>query len=72
MKIPAIWISNAPADLMDESVRRRFDYSVCFEKMNSAQRASIWRNLVKKHRLGKVIPTDKIEEYASKYRDSLE
>ena len=70
MKIPAIWISNAAADSMDESVRRRFDYSVCFEKMNSAQRASIWRNLVKKHRLGRLVPEDRIEEYASKYETS--
>ena len=70
MKIPAIWISNAPADSMDESVRRRFDYSVCFERLNSVQRASIWRNLVKKHRLGRLIPEDRIEGYASKYETS--
>ena len=70
MKIPTVWISNAPAYEMDESVRRRFDYSICFERMNNAQRVSIWKNLVKKHRLCDVIPDEKIDEYASKYETS--
>ena len=67
MRIPAIWISNAPAESMDESVRRRFDYSICFERLNNAQRAAIWRNLVAKHELAKMIDEAKIEMYASKY-----
>ena len=70
MKIPAVWISNAPADAMDESVRRRFDYSVCFERLNGAQRAAIWRNQVAKHGLGELVPEAKIDEYASKYETS--
>ena len=48
MKLPAVWISNAPAREMDESVRRRFDYSICFERLNnpSASRsgATRWRS----------------------------
>ena len=36
MRIPTVWISNAPARAMDESVRRRFDYSICFERLNGA------------------------------------
>ena len=67
MRIPAIWISNAPAESMDESVRRRFDYSICFERLNTAQRAAIWRNLVVKHGLARLIVEAKIEMYASKY-----
>ena len=70
MKIPAIWISNAPASAMDESVRRRFDYSICFERLNGAQRIAIWRNLVAKHGLGELIPESKIDEYATKYETS--
>ena len=70
MKIPAVWISNAPAEAMDESVRRRFDYSVCFERLNGAQRAAIWRNQVAKHGLGELVPEAKIDEYASKYETS--
>ena len=70
MKIPAVWISNAPAHAMDESVRRRFDYSVCFEKLNNTQRVSIWRNIVKKHGLGDLISDGQIADYAVKYATS--
>ena len=70
MKIPTVWISNAPSRAMDESVRRRFDYSICFERMNNAQRVNIWKNLVKKHELGALLPDEKIDEYAGKYETS--
>ncbi len=70
MRMPAVWISNAPAEEMDESVRRRFDYSICFERMNSAQRAAIWRNLVAKHGLEALVPEEKIDEYSTKYETS--
>jgi len=70
MKIPAVWISNAPARAMDESVRRRFDYSICFEELNNAQRVSIWKNVVARHELGELISEGQIAEYASKYATS--
>ena len=70
MRIPTVWISNAPAGAMDESVRRRFDYSICFERLNGAQRIAIWRNLVAKHGLEALIPGAKVEEYAAKYETS--
>ena len=70
VKIPTVWISNAPADDMDESVRRRFDYSICFERLNMTQRTSIWKNLVAKHGLGDLISNDKIEGYAATYATS--
>lgn len=70
MKMPAIWISNAPAGFMDESVRRRFDYSVCFERLNSAQRVAIWRNQIARHSLQECIPEAKLEELADTYETS--
>ncbi|MBQ6139902.1 MAG: AAA family ATPase [Kiritimatiellae bacterium] len=70
MRIPAVWISNAPAGAMDESVRRRFDYSICFERLNNGQRVAIWRNQVAKHGLEALVPEAKIEEYAAKYATS--
>ena len=70
MKIPAVWISNAPPQAMDESVRRRFDYSVCFDRLNAAQRVAIWRNQVEKHGLGALVSDAKIDEYASRYETS--
>ena len=70
MKIPAVWISNAPATAMDESVRRRFDYSICFERLNGSQRIAIWKNQVAKHGLEAVVSETKIDEYAMKYETS--
>lgn len=70
MQMPAIWISNAPARAMDESVRRRFDYSICFEELNTQQRISIWQNIVEKQKLKSLISGRQIEEYAAKYATS--
>lgn len=70
MNIPAVWISNTDSYEMDESVRRRFDYSIRFEKLNRAQRVSIWRNIVSKLSLEKLVSEEKIAEYAGKYATS--
>ena len=68
MKLPTVWISNAPARMMDDSVRRRFDYSIRFEKLNSRQRRSIWRNNVEKLGLGNRITDAMIAHFADRYQ----
>ena len=70
MKIPAVWITNTYPGQMDESVRRRFDYSICFERLNHTQRIAIWRNQIAQLGLEAVIPEAKIEEYAMRYETS--
>ncbi|MGN0877424.1 MAG: AAA family ATPase [Kiritimatiellia bacterium] len=70
MKMPAVWICNAPAESMDESVRRRFDYSIRFDALSAAQRVAIWTNLVEKEGLSSLIPSEKIPVYASAYETS--
>lgn len=70
MKLPAVWISNAPAQSMDESVRRRFDYSVKFERLARSSRVSVWRNLVAKHGLQGWIDNGRISRYAEQYETS--
>ena len=70
MKLPAVWISTAPAEAMDESVRRRFDYSIRFDALSAAQRIAIWTNLVEKEGLSSLIPSEKIPVYASAYETS--
>ena len=69
-RLPTIWISNAPARALDDSVRRRFDYSVRFEKLGFEQRATIWRNGVRQHGLGRLIPKSLSEQFARKYQTS--
>ena len=67
-KLPTIWISNAPARALDDSVRRRFDYSIRFDKLGTRQRSAIWRNSVKKFRLERLVPTELAEQFAQKYQ----
>ncbi len=38
MKTSTVWITNTPAGALDESSRRRFDYSIRFEPLNCEQR----------------------------------
>ena len=66
--LPTIWISNAPAKALDDSVRRRFDYSIRFDKLGSRQRLSIWNNSVKKFRLERLVPAELAEQFAQKYQ----
>ena len=70
IKVPTVWVSNAPASQMDDSVRRRFDYSICFEKLNARQRQAIWRNNVGKLGLGKEISEPLIATLADRYQAS--
>ena len=70
MKTPAIWISNAPAEDMDESVRRRFDYSVHFRALSYVQREKIWRNNIRRLDLGSVIPESSAASLAERYETS--
>lgn len=69
-RLPAIWISNAPASEMDESVRRRFDYSVRFAPPGTRQRRAIWRNCVEKLRMARLVPPGLADRLADRYRTS--
>ena len=70
MRMPAIWITNLLPKEMDESVRRRFDYSMRFDRLSSARREAVWRNQVARHGLEALVPREKIGEYACKYETS--
>ena len=64
-----IWITNR-YDGIDESTKRRFDYSVGFEKLTFGQRKTIWRHSLKKHKLSKCISEKEIESLAADYEIS--
>ena len=70
IRCPTVWISNASADSMADSVRRRFDYSIYFKKLTHAMRVNIWRNNIKKLKLGRLIPPSDIDALAAKYATS--
>lgn len=70
IRVPTVWISNASADAMADSVRRRFDYSICFGKMTNSMRENIWRNNVKKLKMGRLIAEGDYAKYAALYPTS--
>jgi len=70
MGTPAVWISNASADEMDESVRRRFDYSVHFRSLTFAQREKIWRNNIRRLEMDALVPEASAAALAERYETS--
>ena len=70
VKTPCVWISNTAANELDPSSRRRFDYSIRFDKLSAAQRLAIWKNNVDKYGLGRLFPLALQEKLAIKYEVS--
>ena len=64
---PTVWITNTGADELDESSRRRFDYSIRFDALNAEQRLSIWRNNVRKMKLEKLVSDDMMRKFSDRY-----
>ncbi|MBR4221108.1 MAG: AAA family ATPase, partial [Victivallales bacterium] len=67
MKTSTIWITNTPARALDESSRRRFDYSIRFEPLNCEQRKRIWRNNIARLNMGRLISSRQLEEFSALY-----
>lgn len=61
-----IWIANA-IDLMDDAVVRRFSYSIRFHPLNRRQRISMWDTVLRRHRVKRHFPHDRISELAETY-----
>ena len=64
---PVIWISNNHRNELDLSTRRRFDYSIYFEPLNSSQREVIWQNCIKAEKLTKLINKEVVKKLSKKY-----
>ena len=67
---PTIWITNTRAEALDESSRRRFDYSIRFDPLNAEQRLSIWRNNVEKMKLSHLVSDGMMRKFADRYQVS--
>jgi len=70
LKTPTVWICNASPRRMDESNRRRFDYSIRFDALTDAQRAGIWRNQIERAGLAKILPADAPEAWSARWPTS--
>ena len=67
LKTPCIWITNTSPDALNPSSRRRFDYSIRFDKLSRSQRCQVWKNVVGRYRLEGIIDDAMIESFASRY-----
>ena len=67
LKTPTIWITNTPAEAVDESSRRRFDYSIRFLPLSHHQRLAIWKNNVSKMNLHHLFEEDLLKKLAERY-----
>lgn len=61
-----IWIVNHTRG-MEQSVLRRFSYSLKFSKPTRKQRVRIWQNLVQQHRIKTAVSQNIIEDLAYRY-----
>ena len=64
---PCIWITNSRADWLDSSNRRRFDYSIRFDKLTREQQTSVWRNAAQRHGIGDTLSADLLSRMAGRY-----
>jgi len=64
-----IWITNQIGNI-DESVLRRFAYSIHFKPFNRRQRNQLWENILRKNRAKRFFKQSDIENFAKKYRVS--
>lgn len=67
---PIIWICNISSHEMDESVRRRFDFSIAFRALTRTQREMIWSNNVERLGLGHLVDENLQKRFAAKYETS--
>lgn len=70
VKSPCVWITNSVAGALDSSNRRRFDYSIKFDKLTCGQRERIWRNAVARHEMGGALSDTALARLAARYEVS--
>jgi SpoVK/Ycf46/Vps4 family AAA+-type ATPase len=60
------WVTNHSRSI-EESTRRRFDYSIEFKKFSTAQRSKLWHSCIKKHQIEGQFTVEEIAGFAKKY-----
>ena len=68
-EVRMIWITNRIQDI-DESVLRRFAFSLHFKPFNKRQRIQLWHNIAKQNRIEKFLGDSDIEKLARKFKVS--
>lgn len=68
-KNPIIWVTNQ-FELISESTKRRFDFSIEFKELELVQRKHIWKTSISKHKLVSAFSKEQLETLANKYKVS--
>ena len=68
-EVRMIWITNRIEDI-DESVLRRFAFSLHFKPFNKRQRIQLWENIIRKNRTKRFVDKSDIKALASKFEVS--
>ncbi|MDL2267513.1 AAA family ATPase [Desulfovibrio sp. OttesenSCG-928-G15] len=61
-----VWITNQ-VEHIDPAVRRRFTFSIHFEKLGARERSDIWRQILAHHRISKRLDSEQIDMLAKNY-----
>ena len=64
IKIPIIWISNEIWHI-ENSTRRRFDYSIEFERLDSDKRLQIWESVISEQGAKKMLSPETVQQLSS-------
>ena len=64
-----IWIIN-DISALDESIRRRFAYSIQFKALRACQRERIWDCQLRKYKIKRYFPAKRIDQLAKRYEVS--
>jgi AAA+ superfamily predicted ATPase len=64
IRLPIIWISNDIIGI-ENSTRRRFDYSIKFERLDSDKRLQIWESVISEQGAKKMLPPETVQQLAS-------
>ncbi len=64
-----IWITNHIENI-EETVLRRFSYSLHFKPFNQGQRKRLWETILKRNKVKRFVPSDSILQLAKRYRVS--
>jgi len=67
--VRAIWIVN-DMDGIEDSVLRRFSYSLYFPKFSRNKRIQLWRRLISRNNVGRLIPKTALQALAQDYEIS--
>ena len=63
-KLPIVWISNN-IGWVEASTRRRFDFSLKFERLDAEKRLSVWRSVVKAQKAEGLLTDDELERISA-------